>query len=228
MAKAASDVVEISSFGLIDDPFGIEASEDAAIEAANIQAQGAERGITEARRQFDVIQDREAPMVEARDRAVAQQQALLGLLGKEEQAAAFAGLEESPGQKFIRERQQKALIRSAGAIGGLGGSSVRTALQQQAAGFAQQDIQNQFGRLGQVVQPGQQSAQNLGQFGTQAGQNISNLGVAGSQAMASGILGKASVAPQVTSGLLQLGGQFAGAAFGAPKAPKAPTVPGVA
>lgn len=49
----------------------------------------------------------------------------------------------TPGQEFIRERQRQALLRSAGAIGGLGGGRVRTALQQQAAGFAQQDIQFQ-------------------------------------------------------------------------------------
>ena len=216
MAKAASDVIEVSSFGLIDDPFGIEAGEEAAERAADVQERGAERGIQEVQRQFDITQEREAPVIEARNQALAQQQALLGLSGQEAQQQAFAGLQESPGQKFIRERQQRALLRGASAIGGLGGGNVRTALQQQAAGFAQQDIQNQFGRLGQVVAPGQQSAQNLGQFGAQAGSNIANLGVAGSEARASGILGKASIAPQVTGQLLQLGGQFAGAALGAP------------
>ena len=213
MAKFVSDVVEIGSFGLIDDPFGIDAGEEAAERAAGVQERGAERGIAETRRQFDLIQEREAPVIEARNQALAQQQALLGLSGQEAQQQAFAGLQESPGQKFIRERQQKALLRGASAIGGLGGGNVRTALQQQAAGFAQQDIQNQFGRLGQVVAPGQQSAQNLGQFGTQAAGNIANLGVAGSEARASGILGKASIAPQVTGQLMELGGDAATMAF---------------
>lgn len=216
MAKVASDLIEISTFGLIDDPFGIEAGEDAAKDAARVQAEGAERGAAGVQRQFDIIQERDAPVIEARDQALAQQQALLGLSGTEAQQAAFAGLEQSPGQKFLRDRAQRNLVRNASAIGGLGGGNVRSALVQQGVGFAQQDIQNQFGRLAQVVAPGSAASANLGQFGTQAAGSIANLGLAGSEARASGILGAAGVAPGVTSGLLQLGGQFAGAAFGAP------------
>lgn len=238
MAKVASDLIEISTFGLIDDPFGIEAGEDAAKDAARVQAEGAAAGAAGIDRRFDITEARlqeaqqfqraqQQPFQEAGVGALQQQQALLGLSGQQAQQQAFAGLEQSPGQKFLQDRAQKNLLRNASAIGGLGGGNVRSALVQQGVGFAQQDIQNQFGRLGQLSGRGQQaagaagqgaltSAGQIGQFGASAASNIANLGIVGSEARASGILGAAAVAPGVTSGLLQLGGQFAGAAFGAP------------
>ena len=284
MAQFFSDVIEISTLGLIQDPLGIEAGEKAAEKAAGVQVAGTQAGIAETRRQFDITEARlqeaqefqraqQAPFQEAGVGALQQQRILLGLgSGEEErirsrisvlesqpepltgggltrgsrqaaldklrgqleglpgaqeaQQQAFAALEQSPGQKFLRDRAQRNLLRNASAIGGLGGGNVRSALVQQGVGFAQQDLQNQFGRLGQLSGRGQTaagiagqgaltSAGQIGQFGASAASNIANLGVAGSEARASGILGAASIAPQATGQLLQLGGQFAGAAFGA-------------
>lgn len=90
-----------------------------------------------------------------------QQQALLGMGTPEEQQAAFAAFGDSPGQKFIRDRAQKNLLRSSAAIGGLGGGNVRRALVEQGAGFAAQDFDRQLGRLGEVAGRGQQAAQQL-------------------------------------------------------------------
>ncbi len=212
MSSIINTVVEIGSLGLVKDVTGVEAQQDAAREAAGIQARGAEAGIAEQRRQFDVTQESLAPFRQAGVSALEQQQALLGLSGQEAQQTAFAGLEDSPGQQFLRKRAQRNLVRNASAIGGLGGGNVRSALVEQGAGFAQQDIQNQFGRLGQLAGQGQSTAVSTGQFGAQAAGNIANLGVAGSEARASGILGAAQVESQFTNQLLQLGGQVAGAA----------------
>ena len=213
MAKLVSDAIEFVSFGLIDDPLGIDAAEEAATQAGQVQAEAAATGQAEVARQFDVTQANLQPFQEAGVSALEQQQALLGLSGQEAQQQAFTGLELSPGQQFLRDRQQRALVRNASAIGGLGGGNVRTALQEQAVGFAQQDIQNQFGRLGQLAGQGQTATTNIGQFGQAAASQGANLGIAGSEARASGILGKASIVPQITGQLLQTAGQFAGAAF---------------
>jgi len=213
MSSYVNKVVKVGTFGLVDDITGVEGAQDAARDAASIQAQGAQAGIAEQRRQFDLTQEMLRPRVEAGDLALQQQQNLIGLGGQEAQQAAFAQLQESPGQKFLRDRQQKSLLRNASAIGGLGGGNVRTALQEQAAGFAQQDLQNQFGRLGQIAGQGQTAGTNIGQFGAQTAGNIANLGVAGSEARASGILGAAQAESQFTNQLLQLGGQVAGAAM---------------
>jgi hypothetical protein len=214
MSGIINKVVEVSSFGLIDDITGVEAAQDAANKAAGIQAQGAEAGIAEQRRQFDVTQANLKPFQEAGVGALGQQQALLGLGGQEAQQEAFAAFNESPGQKFMRDRAQKNLLRNSSAIGGLGGGNVRSALVEQGAGFAQQDFNNQFGRLGQIAGQGQNATNSLGQFGAQSAGNIANLNVDGSQARASGILGGQQAEGQFRSDLLGLGGMALGGYLG--------------
>lgn len=206
MSKIVNTVVEIGTFGLVKDITGVEGAQEAAQEAAGLQAEAAEAGITEVRRQFDVTQEGLQPFQEAGVSAIGQQQALLGLTGPEEQAAAFSALEQSPGQQFLRDRAQKNLLRNAAAIGGLGGGNVRSALVQQGVGFAQQDLQNQFGRLGQLAGQGQQTAAQIGQFGQQTSQNVQRGIQSAAEARASGILGGQQAEAQFTQGLFQLGG----------------------
>ena len=146
------------------------------------------------------------PQFTAEDRGTAQDQ----------QARAFDQLADSPGQRFIRDRQERALLRNASATGGLGGGNVQTALQQQAVGFAQQDIQNQFGRLGQLAGQGQAVTTNQAQLGGQTASNISNLLGQEGAARASGILAPAQANAAVTNQALQLGGVALGAYLGAP------------
>lgn len=160
--------------------------------AAETSSKAQLAGVEEQRRQFDLTQENLRPFQEAGVGALAAQQAMLGLSGPEAQAAAFNQLQESPGQRFLRERQEKALLRNQAAIGGLGGGNVRTALQQQAAGFAQQDLQNQFNRLRSLTGGGQNAVTNLGQFGAQTAGNIQQ-GLAGAgQARASGLTAQAA------------------------------------
>lgn len=214
MSSIVNTAVKLGSFGLIDDVTGVEGAQKAAGKAAGLQAGAAQAGIVEQSRQFDVTQQNLQPFQEAGVSALGQQQALLGLSGEDAQQAAFNQFKESPGQRFLRQRQEKALLANASAIGGLGGGNVRTALQEQAAGIAQQDFQNQFGRLGQLAGQGQQAVTNIGQFGAQTAGNISNLGQAGAEARASGVLGKQQAESQFRGQLLQLGGQALGAFAG--------------
>jgi hypothetical protein len=211
MSNIVNKVVEFSSFGVLDDVTGSEAAGKAAQKAAGVQAQAADAGIAEERRQFDLNRGDVEERIAGGNRAFAGQEALLGLSGQEAQSQAYGQLEESAGQRFLRDRQQKALLRNQAAIGGLGGGNVRTALQEQAMGFAQQDIQNQFGRLGQLAGQGQNAANTAGQFGSQAASNISNLQAQQGAAKASGILGSAQANAAATGQLLQLGGQAVGA-----------------
>lgn len=103
------------------------------------------------------------PFAKAGVSALEQQQALLGLGAPEDQQAAFAQFTESPGQQFIRERAEKALLRNSAKIGGLGGGNVRSALVEQGAGFAAQDFSDQFNRLDNLRAGGQNAALNIGQ-----------------------------------------------------------------
>ena len=133
------------------------------------------------------------PFVTGGGQAFQQQAALSGALGSEVQQQALSGVQAGPGQQFLQQRAQRALLRNAAATGDLGGGRTQLALQEQAIGFGAQDIQNQFARLGQVSQQGLGAIGQLGGFRQQLGQqglgvssNISNLlaqqGVVGAQA----------------------------------------------
>lgn len=178
--------------------------------AAKAQEAAAATAAEEQSRQFDVTQESLDPFQEAGVSAVEQQQALLGLTGQEEQTAAFASLEQSPGQQFLRDRAQKNLLRNASSIGGLGGGNVRSALVQQGVGFAQQDLQNQFGRLGQLAGQGQAAATNIGQFGQQTAGNISNLALQSGQARATSIQNQSAIQQQAIGQIAGAAGQFFG------------------
>ena len=115
-------------------------------------------------------QQREIQQAGITGAGIEQQAALEGAIGR--QARIQEAFQESPGQAFLRQRQEKALLRNQAAIGGLGGGNIRTALQEQAAGIAGQ----QFGQFQRNIEAGtgqglRQSAiaqQGLG-FGTAQG-----------------------------------------------------------
>lgn len=180
---------------------GVTAPQD----AAQAQLQASLAGVEEERRQFDISQETFAPTIEAGDLAREQQLALLGLRGDEafEQATQL-----TPAQAFIEKRAQRNLVRNASVIGGVGGGNIRSALVEQGAGFAGNQLQNQFSQLGQVAGQGTSTAVSQGQLGGQSSQNISNLIQAGGQAQASGILGAQQTQQQGVSNAATLLGLF--------------------
>lgn len=187
---------------------GVIAS-DASKDASKASAAGTASSIEESQRQFDLTREDFAPTREAGLGALEQQQALIGLSGQEAQQAALGGLEVSAGQQFIRDRAQKNLLRNQAAIGGLGGGNVRTALVEQGAGFAQQDIQNQFGRLGQIAGQGQAATTAGAQIGGQISQGIANTQFAAGQNRAGAIQQQSNIQQQTIGGLANVAGQFA-------------------
>lgn len=164
---------------------GAKSAKDAGKEGAK----GQELGIAEQRRQFDITQEQAAPFREAGLRALEKQEVLLGLRGAEAQQQGFNVLAESPGQRFLQDRARRNLERSAAAKGGRLGGNVLSALTEQGVGFAQQDLQNEIARLGQVAGQGRAVTQTLGQQRGSTATNIQQgLNLAG-QSRASGIAG---------------------------------------
>ena len=184
---------------------------EAAQRAAELQAGAFGTGIEEQRRQFDITQEQLAPFREAGVSALGQQQALLGLGTPEEQEAALAAFAETPGQRFLRQQQERALLRNASAIGGLGGGNIKTDLQGQASGRAQTDLANRFSRLGAISGTGQQAATQVGQFGQQTAGNIANLQASQGAARASGILGAQQARTQGIQNIISTGSAIFGA-----------------
>jgi hypothetical protein len=179
---------------------GVAGSRSAS-KAADAQTNAANTSVAEQRRQFNVTERNLQPFQQAGTAAIGAQQDLLGLNGEEAQSTAFLNMENSPGQQFLRDRAQKNLLRNSSAIGGLGGGRVRSALVEQGVGFAQQDLQNQFGRLGQLAGQGQNAATSIGQFGQNSANNISNSMIAGGNARASGIMNRNAAFQNTLSGI---------------------------
>jgi len=95
------------------------------------------------------------PYSEAGRSALDMEAALSGALGPEAQQQAINSFIESPGQQYLREQQEQALLRNQAAIGGLGGGRVRTALQEQAFGIASTQQQQYLTNLRDLAVRGQ-------------------------------------------------------------------------
>lgn len=129
-------------------------------------------------------------------------------VSREDALAAFA---ETPGQQFLRERQERSLLRSASATGQLGGGNVRTALQEQAFGRAATQLGEFQNRLAALSGGAQTATTNVAQLGAQtAGQIGQGLQQAGA-ARASGILGGQQAR---AAGIQGIAGALGGIDFG--------------
>ena len=134
------------------------------------------RAETRARQQYETGQEQMRPWLEAGGSALAKQSDFMGLGGREAQQSAYDNYSMSPGQQFLRDRGQKALLANASAIGGLGGGNVRSDLQQQGIGFAAQDFGNYYNRLAGMSGTGQTSAGQMGQMGASYASGQGQLG----------------------------------------------------
>lgn len=185
---------------------GSAISSRAAGKAAGQQAQAAEAGVEEQRRQFDRLQELLKPYVEAGTPALQAQQALLGLRGPEEQAAAVSGLESSPMFQALARQGEEAMLQQASATGGLRGGNLQAALAQFRPQMLAQAIEEQYGRLGGMTALGQQSAAGVGTAGMQSAGQIAGLLAQQGAARAGGTLGRAAPFAQLFNVPMQLAG----------------------
>lgn len=180
-------------------------------EAAEIQAQASRESVAEQRRQFAITQENLAPLIAQLEPATGQESALLGLSGEEAQQQALGAFLESPGQRFLREQGERALLRNASAVGGLGGGNVRAELQRQGQGFASQALAEQLNRLASIRGGSQTAALGQGQLGAQTAATIGAGLQNAAAAQASGILAQSAQPSSLATGL---GGALSGAAAG--------------
>jgi len=180
----------------------------AARRAGEAQERGAEAGISEQRRQFDVATELQRPALEAGDVARQELLASLGLSGQEAESQFFDRFKETRGQQFLRQQQEKSITRTAAARGQAVGGNVLTALQEQAEGRAAGRLGEFQNRLASLAGAGQTAATTTGQFGQQTGANVANLQQSGAQARASGILGQNQALQQGFGGVTRAIGQL--------------------
>ena len=175
--------------------------------AAEAQARGQTEGIEELRRQFDVTRADITPELEAGGLAREELLASLGLRGPEAEQAFISGFQESPGQVFLRERAERATLRSAAATGGLRGGNVLQELQRQAIGLSGQFLGERKERLAGVAGGGRQALGLQVGAGEAGAANIAQLLAGRGQTRASGILAQAEAR---RGGLGRLAGIFTG------------------
>ena len=104
-----------------------------------------------------------------------------GALGPEAQAEAFANYQESPGQKYAREQQERALVRNAAATGGTQSGNVLSALQRQAAGIASQNYQQDLMNLRSLAERGQAASGAQAGLESQAGRDLAQMEMSAAQ-----------------------------------------------
>ena len=184
---------------------------DAASDAAGAQTAAAQAGIDEQRRQFNMVRELLKPYVEAGTPALQQQQALIGLQGRQAQQEAISSLEQGAGFQAQVRQGEEALLQRASATGGLRGGNIQAALAQFRPQMLQREIETQYGRLGGLTSLGQQSAAGVGTAGMQTGARVAGL---------YGDIGAAQAGSELAQGqafanVLNLPAQFLGMQYGA-------------
>lgn len=190
---------------------GVFGGADAATDAAGAQQAGIAVGLNAARAQNTLAREDIRPFREAGLSALTRQQEILGLLGDERQRLALEGIQESPGQKFLRERSERTLARNASAIGGLGGGNVRQALAEQGVNIANAQLGEYQNRLAGLAGMGSGAAQQSAGLAQDMGRMLLSGQAGMGQSRAQGILG----AQQANAALAEMAvGAGLGAAAG--------------
>jgi len=183
---------------------------NAAKKAGKQQAQSAQMGVEEQRRQFEALQAGLAPYAQAGVPALAGQKNLIGLGGADAQAQAIQQLQDSPMFRQLAQQGENAILQNASATGGLRGGNTQAALAQFRPNMLSALIDQQYGRLGGIASMGQNSVLNTGQAGMQTGQNIAGLYGQQGAAQAGATLGRANAIGQGINGVAQAFGGFMG------------------
>lgn len=190
---------------------GASQAADAAKDASQTQANSAQLGIDEQRRQFDAMQAALSPYMNAGTGALTGQQNLLGLNGAAAQQTAIGGIQSSPQFQALQQQGNDAILANASATGGLRGGNAQAALAQFSPALLSQLIQQQYSNLGGLTSIGQNSAAGVGNAGLQTGQNVANLLQQQGAATAGGQIAQGSVVRNTFGDLLKIGSTVAGA-----------------
>ena len=153
--------------------------------------------------------------------SIAAQQALLGLLGDEEQQAAIDAIANGTEYQALAQQGEEAILANASATGGLRGGNVQGALAQFRPTLLNNLIGQRFSRLGGLTQLGQASAAGVGAAGINSGQSLANVLQAqgASQAAAANAIGnvgaesaiaRGNISTNLISNLSQIPGLLAG------------------
>ena len=138
---------------------------------------------------------------------------LLGANGPAAQAAAMQQFQNSPGQDFLREEQERAVLRNAAATGGTQGGAVLEELQRRAYGRAGTAFNDRVAQLGGLGSQGLTASQGQAGIMGETGMALSGLAERGAGNLASTRLGiagqQAGIQGTIAGGRTRAGEQMA-------------------
>lgn len=186
----------------------------ASSKAAKAQTVAADMGVAEQRAAREEMRRLLQPYVAAGTPALRAQMDLAGLGSDKSQQDAVAELSGSPLFQSLARQGEEGILANASATGGLRGGNTQGALAQFRPALLNQFIEQQYARLGGLATMGQNSAAGVGSAGMIGATNIADLlGQAGA-AQAGGALGQGAAFGGALNNAAQLGGLYAGGAFG--------------
>lgn len=159
---------------LLTGRFGEDAAQ-AAQQAGDIQAQAAQGGIDESRRQFDVAQGMLDPYAQAGVDATRMQADIAGINGPEAQARAVQMIQGSPQFTAMQQQGEQAILRNASATGNLRTGNAQAQLAQLSPALLAQLLDQRYGQLGGMAGIGAGSAASLAAGAQGTGANIADL-----------------------------------------------------
>ena len=138
---------------------------------------------------------------------------LLGANGPAAQAAAMQQFQDSPGQAYLREEQERAVLRNAAATGGTQGGAVLEELQRRAYGLAGTAFNDRVAQLGGLGSQGLTASQGQAGIMGDTGIALSGLAERGAGNLASTRLGiagqQAGIQGTIAGGRTRAGEQMA-------------------
>lgn len=196
MATAAAISAGASLLG------GISGKKDAK-KAAKIQAKAYQQGIAEQGREFNTVQQNNAPYMAAGNSALSSLLTLLGLNGAPGQQSAIDALKASPLFTSQYGTGVDTILANAAATGGLRGGNTETSLADFGSQLLSSVIQNQIGNYGGLVGVGQSAASGTNAGALSTGANISNLLTQQGTAGAGNVLGRSAITGQTINNIGQ-------------------------
>lgn len=175
-------------------------------DAGAAAAAGANNATAEQRRQFDLVNQQQAPWREAGQRGLTALEQLLGTSGQG--PANYDQFTNSPGYQFQLQQGTQAAERSAAARGLLGSGNTLAALNEYGQGLAGTTFNQHLNQLQGLAGIGQGATNATSNAAMQTGANVSNNMMQAGNARASGIQGQYAGINNALQGSLN---NFAGA-----------------
>jgi hypothetical protein len=206
------------------------ASRSASNKAADVQRDAAANAQAFQQHAFDTAQANLSPYRDLGQQGIAGVQGLLGLNGADAQQRAYSALQGSPQYQTLLSEGENAMRQNASATGGLRGGNFQAALQRFRPQLLNSLVDQQYTRLGGLLNTGLNAATGVGQAALQTGNAQAGLANDMGAYQAGGIMGGA----RANAGLYRdVGGALGGFAqspafgnlFGGAGPLSAPTAP---